>query len=71
MGHELDSNIETAWKGVDDAEVVDERKVDRVVGELDRKIEILLPFKRQSGLGVGWGEQWCWLREDLFLMMRW
>ena len=29
---DIDGSIETARKGVDDAEVVDERKIDQVVG---------------------------------------
>ncbi len=38
---DVDGRIETARKGVDDAEVVDERKVDQVVGELSKyRVEV-------------------------------
>ena len=33
---DIDGSIETARKGVGDAEVVDERKIDQVVGEWNR-----------------------------------
>ena len=38
---DIDGSIETARKGVVDAEVVDERKIDQVVGELNRyKVDV-------------------------------
>jgi len=38
---DVDGKTETARKGVDDAEVVDKRKVDQVVGELSKyRVEV-------------------------------
>ena len=70
-GHlDTDGGIETARKGVDDAEVVDKRKVDQVVGELNRwyKVDVaaLQETKRFGSVRLG-----RVLREDLLLVMGW
>ena len=64
-------SIETARKGVGDAEVVDERKIDQVVGELNRyKIDVAaLQETKWFGSGVRLGRVWCLLREDMYLVM--
>ena len=51
---DIDGSIDTARKGVGDAEVVDERKIDQVVGELNRyKIDVAaLQETKWFGSGV-------------------
>ena len=51
---DIDGSIETARKGVGDAEVVDERKIDQVVGELNRyKVDVAaLQETKWFGSGV-------------------
>ena len=51
---DIDGSIETARKGVVDADVVDERKIDQVVGELNRyKVDVAaLQETKWFGSGV-------------------
>ena len=48
---DVEGSIETA-RGFSDVSVVDERKVDQVLSELDRYGVVVLDCKRLNGLGV-------------------
>ena len=71
---DIHCSIETARKGVGDAEVVDERKIDQVVGELNRYKVHVAALQETKWFGSGVyevGESVVWLQEDLSLVMGW